>query len=559
MPVNRFGGQSLQPAMSQFKYYDLNVTGDLTLVWPFSFLASNDVVANNMYFVGPVATVTLPDATQASPGTSFIFNNIGANTVFVNNGEGAPLDSVASGSTYYFCLSDNTTVGGLWLQTALGANTQTPTANALAGYGLISIPGPNLPYLDELNTEVVTTTQTTNYSIQSSDRASLIVVPAGSALTAVDLGTNIGDFLDGYYFYIANQNSFPFSVEPGAGTINSNTAGVPLTVYPGESYQIICISTASQAWASLGGTVSGQGSFQIVDFDLSGASPTVTLTPDTYNKQVINFTGTLGQQTFVYFPAVDQEWIVENNTDGAFELYLQMTDGAGGGVGNARVVPLLSQMNYFTDISVPDLYRLPDGLLVSQGGTSASTPTGAFNNLSPIATQNELITCDGIDNVAIAAPTLGQVLTVVPDVSASLDWYGVSTLFFAPLTTDTILTGLSQTVTGALGVKIASDSLMIVEGSICWGAQTNTVVTVTLSRVLPTPTVLYTVSVFPSASDACMYSTPFYFVDNLPNPEASVQYSVTVSASSTIYINRSYDGTALGSSSLWMTEIFSNA
>jgi hypothetical protein len=62
---------------------------------------------------------------------------------------------------------------------------------------------------------------------------------------------------------------------------------------------------------------------------VSATGGTVTLTAAQYAKNIINITGTLTSNAQIVFPAIVGEWVVVNNTSGAFTLTCKTASGAG--------------------------------------------------------------------------------------------------------------------------------------------------------------------------------------------------------------------------------------
>ena len=74
----------------------------------------------------------------------------------------------------------------------------------------------------------------------------------------------------------------------------------------------------------------------------SGALPTGTLTlsPEQYNFGIISLQGTLGGNTSVVFPATAQQWLVSNETSGAYSLLCTVSGGVGPTIPQGQARPI---------------------------------------------------------------------------------------------------------------------------------------------------------------------------------------------------------------------------
>ena len=113
MPYTVVSSSTSYPA--QVSYQLINLTANIVLSWPFSFVGGpiaagfNDVMPD---MAG--RTITLPDATLASQGTDVIFNNISIYTFDILKNDSTLLLSVVPGQIVDFKLYDSTTAAGLW-------------------------------------------------------------------------------------------------------------------------------------------------------------------------------------------------------------------------------------------------------------------------------------------------------------------------------------------------------------------------------------------------------------------------------------------------------------
>lgn len=115
-----FGGGPVQP--SNVSYIAINLNENITLSWPISYLDTSNVVGSITDVIPTEGglTLTLPDATIVSPGTSVMMNNTVANVgdptfaFTLNKNDNSQLDVLAPGDIYLFYLIKTTTPAGVW-------------------------------------------------------------------------------------------------------------------------------------------------------------------------------------------------------------------------------------------------------------------------------------------------------------------------------------------------------------------------------------------------------------------------------------------------------------
>jgi len=124
--VNVFGGSVVQPA--DISYTLITLTANTILSWPTQFPDPNSLLAQvttaQIMDVLPSAaglSLTLPPANQVSVGQSFLVNNLsGTHSFTLLKNDGTLLTAIAAQTIFYFYLTDNTTIGGLWTITPWG-------------------------------------------------------------------------------------------------------------------------------------------------------------------------------------------------------------------------------------------------------------------------------------------------------------------------------------------------------------------------------------------------------------------------------------------------------
>ena len=162
-----FGGQTINPTMLSYAAYTTAV--DLDLVWSFEALDGSDVMAAKLDVIASVAalSVAFPKASLVSVGQDVLIRNTGANLFSVHDYAGNTLGTVASGESWYFYLTDNSTDAGTWESVQFGTGTSSASAASLAGYGLAAV-------TTLLNQNLPTTALTGNYTFGVNDTASVV-------------------------------------------------------------------------------------------------------------------------------------------------------------------------------------------------------------------------------------------------------------------------------------------------------------------------------------------------------------------------------------------------
>jgi hypothetical protein len=353
--TNIFGGYNINTAFPSYMSYTFS--DNIQLNWASSFVDSppgtNNITAqiNDLNATQVNLTVTLADATLISVGQTIQFNNVGANPVTINDFSGgflATIPAIANTNQYILYLQDNTTQAGIWGITHLGAGTTTADASVLAGLGTIALNS-------QINTNFPGKTIGANYQVVLSDRASILVWTGGAG--TITLPNQIA----GFYIAVNNEGSGVVSINtPDATTIDGG-ASFPLN--PSESSYFIGVGGN---WNTLGFGV--ESFFQVnvlAPIDLSAVNPSITLTNQQSSRLVHQFTGNLGNNVTVFYPATAGQWYIWNNTAGAFNVSVQLS----GPTGNAVVIPQGEKVIIYSDGN--SMYNTPT---IS---TSAVFPDGA--------------------------------------------------------------------------------------------------------------------------------------------------------------------------------------
>jgi hypothetical protein len=378
MPFDEvFGGQPVSP--SQLSYLALTISADAVLTWPLeqSFGGAN-VVADiiDLNAGNPGLNVDMPDATLVSPGTNVLFNNVGSDTVTIRDSTGATIISLVSGSTWMIYLRDNSTAAGLWRTFQFGASVSVSNAAALAGAGLKAI-------TTTLNARIAVSPKSVNYSIVDADRALALVWTSG--VGAFDLPSAAGVGAD-WYTIIRNSGSGDLTVAPPSGTINGAAS---VTFAPGDSGFVVC-DGIDYFTIGFGNSSGGGGTgFGFITINVAGSGD-YTLTGAELGQIGYRFTGALVGTRNIIVPNTTDEYWVDNQTSGAFSLFVKTIAQVPG----VEVQQTARNILYCdgTNAVAAETATISFPVAVNQGGTGAINAASARTNLGATVTGAALFT-----------------------------------------------------------------------------------------------------------------------------------------------------------------------
>ncbi len=329
--TNIFTGDSILPSWPA--YLSLALTANILLGWPTEINAGNGYVVAEIIEVNassPNLSIQLSPATEIGVGYSFLVNNVGANTVTVIDNLGNTLASISSGQVWQLYCADNTTQQGTWRVFQYGAGVSTANASALAGAGLKAISA-------TLNNRIFVNAQVSNYTVQNSDRASLVEwTGAGAGTFTLPAPSTVGS---DWFCYIKNAGGASLVVTPAAGSINS---AANQTFQVNDSAIVIC---DGQNYWTIGFGQSLNSSFNFVTISLAGLSGTYTLSGSNLNRISYKFIGALAGNITVVVPASVQQYWMDNETSGAYTLTIS-SSGTGGAT---AVLPQASRNIFYCD------------------------------------------------------------------------------------------------------------------------------------------------------------------------------------------------------------------
>lgn len=372
--VQTFGGTTIYPSDVSYRYVSLTI--DQALDWPLESAPTTDVVAAIMDVNATASSlvITMPNATEGSTGEAVLFNNVGANTYIVKDYTGTQICAVPSGATFQIYLTSNATTAGTWRSFQYGASASASNASALAGLGIKAI-------ATTLNQSMPVSTFNTNYTTGSSDRAKVLVWNGGAGTLSLTSAPTVGA---DWFVNVRNSGSGDLVIDPNSSELING--GATLILAPGDS--CIVVTDGTQFW-TIGFGQAAVYAFTVLSIDVSG-NGNYTLSISELNKTAYIFTGTLTGNRDIIVPTTTQQYWVSNQTSGSFTL----------GVKTAAQSPAVTVASGArailycdgTDVVDADTATIGIPVAISQGGTGATTASGARTNLGATTIGNAVFT-----------------------------------------------------------------------------------------------------------------------------------------------------------------------
>lgn len=383
--TNTFGGTTIYPSDVSYRYVSLTI--DQALDWPLESAPTTNVVAAIMDVnaVSSSLVITMPNATEASTGEAVLFNNVGANTYTVKDYTGTQICAVPSGATFQIYLTSNSTTAGTWRSFQYGASASAANASALAGLGIKAI-------ATTLNQSMPVSTFNTNYTTGSSDRAKVLVWNGGAGTLSLTSAPTVGS---DWFVNVRNSGSGDLVIDPNSSEQINGAA--TLILAPGDS--CIVVTDGTQFW-TIGFGQAAVYAFTVLSIDVSGSGD-YTLSIAELNKTAYIFTGTLTGNRDIIVPTTTQQYWVSNQTSGSFTLGIRTAGQPSPGVtvsSGARAILYCDG----TDVVDADTATIGIPVAVSQGGTGATTASGARTNLGATTIGNAVFTAANTTAAQIA-------------------------------------------------------------------------------------------------------------------------------------------------------------
>lgn len=369
-----FGGANIYP--SEVSYSALTLTTDVVLSWPEETSTNNDLATRIMDITASSAglSIYLPEANKTGTGNTILFNNRGAETFTVRNSAGTQVVTVAAGELWQVYVANNATAAGTWRSLQYGAATSIANASALAGTGIVAVGA-------LLSQSVPVSSFNSNYTAGIADRAKMFNwTGAGGTFTLPDptvAGNN-------WFVYLRNSGSGAIVADPpGSTTIDDE---LYLSFQPGESAIIV---SDGVNFHTIGFGQSALFAFDYTVISIAGTG-VYTLTGSELNRVAYRFTGTLTGNRTVVVPATVQQYWVDNQTTGAYTLTIAPSGGGLGFVISQGQRAILYCDG--TDVLNASTQGVSVPLTIAEGGTAATTASGARVNLGGTSTGIALFT-----------------------------------------------------------------------------------------------------------------------------------------------------------------------
>lgn len=379
-----FGGTNIYPSDVSYRYVSLTI--DQVLDWPLETAPSNDVVASIMDVNATTTSlvITMPDARDASTGETVLFNNVGSNTFTVKTSTGVQICAPTSGSTFQIYLTDNSTESGTWRSFQYGASVSAPNAAALAGLGLKAIS-------TTLNQATPVSTFSTNYTTGTSDRAKALVWTGGAGTLSFNSAPSLGN---DWFINVRNGGTGDLTLDPNSSELIND--GTTLVLSPGDS--AIVVTNGVQFW-TIGFGQAAVYAFSVLQIDISGSGD-YTLSVAELNKTAYIFTGTLTGNRDIIVPTTAQQYWVSNQTSGSYTLGIKTAAQSPAVTVSSGARAILYCDG--TNVVDADTATIAIPVTVAQGGTGATTASGARTNLGATTVGNAVFTAASTSAAQIA-------------------------------------------------------------------------------------------------------------------------------------------------------------
>lgn len=357
-----FGGANIYP--SDVSWSRLELSESAELAWPQETSQSSNLATRiiDVAVTVPGSNVTLPPADKTSTGQTILFNNVGASTFIVYDNDGVQVVTLASGELWQVYLVDNSDAAGVWRSLQYGASISQANAASLAGSGLVAVS-------TLLAQSVPVLTFSAAYSAGPADRARLLNWTGSADTLTLPLPTAVGS---NWFLHLRNSGSGAVTADPpGSVTIDGSATKV---FQPGESATIV---TDGINYFTVGYGRSAEFAFDYTVIDVAGTG-NYTLAGSELNRVAYRFTGTLTGDRDVIVPATVQQYWVDNQTTGSFDLTVKTSGNPGQLIGQGQ------RAIYYcngVDVVDADTSGVSTPLGVVDGGTGSTTAGGALINL----------------------------------------------------------------------------------------------------------------------------------------------------------------------------------
>jgi hypothetical protein len=354
-----FTGDVVQP--TDVSYESITLTANLQLVWPINGNLSTDTPAARIMDVSASSAgleLRMPAANQVSVGQDALIKNTGAHTFTVKTYDGTgTIVAIASGTSRYIYLTNNSTEAGSWSNFEFGAGTSSADAATLAGAGLLAS---GLTLNQSHPVESVVASQ----SFVDGDRAKTYVWSGGATTVTLPSSVTVGN---NWFMLLKNNGTGTLTLDaPGSQTIDG---ALTKAFQPSESAFIVSTGTE---FVTIGYGVSTQFEFGVLTKTVTGGTYTLTANEAANVIQIYN--GVLVSAVTVIVPPVTNFYVISNQTTAGGNT-LTISTGIVGG--NTATVPASGQATLFCDGT-----NIYNANTTQAGGTSFSLVNGSAGSPS---------------------------------------------------------------------------------------------------------------------------------------------------------------------------------
>lgn len=458
-----FGGNTLYP--SDVSYLALDLDANITLEWALEASTTSNIVARIIDVTPDAAgrSITMPPAEETGVGQVVQFKNVGPDDFDVLDNAGGALLTIADGEIWTLYLTDNSDAAGTWESFQAGSVTSQAQASALAGYGITAISG-TLAQSQQVNTF------NADYTAGAADRSSTYVWTGGLGTLTLPSASSVGN---NWFMAIRNEGSGNLTIScGGADTINGTGT---LVLRPGDS---ATINTDGTSFYTVGLGQDPVFAFDFTVIDLTGVGATYTLSGAELNRIAYQFIGVLSNNVRVNAPPTTQQyWIANDTTGGSYTVSIATASQS-----VPLAVPRGSRGIYYcqgTEVVKADTASIATPISVADGGTGATTPSGARINLGGTTVGIAVFTAasEAAGRTALGAGATGSTLFTAANAAA-----GRSTLSAAASGANSDITSLSALSTPLSVVQGGSGQSSFTNGQLLIGNTTgNTLTKATLT------------------------------------------------------------------------------